>query len=182
MLSSEVVGEAFICLLTCLLYLIFIMKANQTSPGDTWIHRSATLVLPTSSCRLLFYLDFASQGMKEIVACCCLLCTCGWVLFLHMLMLALPPVHTICSSPAAKSCEKFQMKTALPALEGSCTIILLKRFSSSWQKTRSFGVITLMHIKVWAVISVLLADSLHMSGKWRTALVDLDHLLHPGVA
>lgn len=181
MFSSEVVGEAFICLLTRLLYLIFIMKANQAFPGDTWIHCSATLVLPTSSCRLLFYLDLASQGMKEIVACCCLLHTCGWVLFLHMLMLALPPVHPICSSSAAKSCEISQMKTALPALGGSCTIILLKRFSSSWKKIRSFGVITLMHIKARAVISVL-ADSLHMSGKWRTALVDLDHLLHAGIA
>lgn len=59
-----------------------------------------TLVHPTSSSRLLFYLKIASQGIKEIAACCCLLCTCGWVLFLHMLMLALPPVRTICSSLA----------------------------------------------------------------------------------
>lgn len=43
-----------------------------------------------------------------------------------MLMLALPPVRTICSSVAAKSCEISQMKTALPTLGGSCTIIVEK--------------------------------------------------------
>lgn len=57
---------------------------------------------------------------------------------------------------------------------------LLKRFSSSWQKIRFLGTITLIYIKAQGIILVNVVDSLHMFG--RTALVDLDHLVHTDVA